>query len=137
MRDDRGGTLTNRGRIGTNRQTSVDNSTPDVIMGRRSLSRSRHPCPAATVIVINVALGAPNPCGRFGMDDRWLSVDEICAHLGIGRDTIYKWIDKKDMPAHRVSRLWKFKKAEVDAWVRSGGGREGGRTSVQEENGHR
>lgn len=55
------------------------------------------------------------------MDDRWLSVDEICAHLGISRDTIYKWIDRKDMPAHRVGRLWKFKKDEVDDWVRTGG----------------
>ena len=64
------------------------------------------------------------------MDDRWLSVDEICAHLGIGRDTIYKWIDKKDMPAHRVGRLWKFNKAEVDTWVRAGGGDEGGFGSV-------
>ncbi|MGB2987582.1 MAG: helix-turn-helix domain-containing protein [Phycisphaerae bacterium] len=59
------------------------------------------------------------------MDDRWLSVDEICAHLGVSRDTIYKWIDKKSMPAHRVGRLWKFKKAEVDAWVRAGGAGKG------------
>lgn len=70
------------------------------------------------------------------MDDRWLSVDEICTHLGLGRDTIYKWIDRKEMPAHRVGRLWKFKKDEVDAWVRAGGGKESGPTSVQEENGN-
>lgn len=55
------------------------------------------------------------------MDDRWLSVDEICAHLGISRDTVYNWIDRKSMPAHRVGRLWKFMRAEVDEWVRSGG----------------
>lgn len=55
------------------------------------------------------------------MDDRWLSVDEICVHLGISRDTVYKWIGRKGMPAHRVGRLWKFKKDEVDDWVRSGG----------------
>lgn len=55
------------------------------------------------------------------MDDRWLPVDEICAHLGIGRDTIYKWIDKKNPPAHRVGRLWKFKKDEVDDLVRTDG----------------
>jgi len=24
------------------------------------------------------------------------------------------------MPAHKVGRLWKFRKDEVDAWVRSG-----------------
>ena len=52
------------------------------------------------------------------MDDRWLSVDEICTHLGVSRDTVYKWIDQKNLPAHRVGRLWKFKKAEVDDWVR-------------------
>jgi len=37
--------------------------------------------------------------------ERWLSVDEIAGHLGIKRDTVYKWISTKDMPAHRVGRL--------------------------------
>ena len=55
------------------------------------------------------------------MDDRWLSVDEITRHLGVSSDTIYRWIDKYSMPAHRMGRLWKFKKNEVDAWVKSGG----------------
>ncbi len=54
------------------------------------------------------------------MDDRWLSVDEIAAYLGVKRDTVYKWIDRKRMPAHKAGRLWKFKMAEIDAWVRSG-----------------
>ena len=43
------------------------------------------------------------------MEDRWLSVDEIGTYLGVKRDTIYKWIGTKDMPAHKVGRLWKFK----------------------------
>lgn len=55
------------------------------------------------------------------MDDRWLSVDEIAAYLGIKRDTVYKWIDRKGMPAHKVGRLWKFRRDEIDRWVRSGG----------------
>lgn len=54
------------------------------------------------------------------IDDRWLSISEICKHLGISSDTIYKWIEKKGLPAHKVGRLWKFKKVEVDEWVRSG-----------------
>jgi len=54
------------------------------------------------------------------IDDRWLSVDEICKYLGIGKDTVYKWIDKYGMPAHRMGRLWKFKKEQVDAWVEAG-----------------
>lgn len=54
------------------------------------------------------------------MEDRWLSVDEIGDYLGIKRDTVYKWISEKDMPAHRMGRFWKFKKDEVDEWVRAG-----------------
>jgi len=56
------------------------------------------------------------------MDDRWLSVDEIATHLGIKRDTVYNWIAEKQLPAHRIGRLWKFNKDEVDLWVREGGG---------------
>jgi excisionase family DNA binding protein len=55
------------------------------------------------------------------MSERWVSVQEVADHLGVNKDTIYKWIEARDMPAHRVGRLWKFQLAEIDAWVRSGG----------------
>lgn len=55
------------------------------------------------------------------IEDRWLSMAEICQHLGVSNDTVYKWIDKHGMPAHRMGRLWKFKKIEVDGWVMAGG----------------
>jgi len=53
--------------------------------------------------------------------DRWVSVEDIAAHLGVARDTVYRWIERHDLPAHRVGRLWKCKLTEVDEWVRSGG----------------
>ncbi len=56
------------------------------------------------------------------MEERWLSVDEIAEHLGVKRDTVYKWITRKKMPAHKVGRLWKFQRSEIDNWVKSGGG---------------
>jgi excisionase family DNA binding protein len=56
--------------------------------------------------------------------DRWLSVDEIGKYLGVSSDTVYRWIDKHDMPAHRMGRLWKFKKEQVDTWVIGGGAAE-------------
>lgn len=52
--------------------------------------------------------------------ERWLSLEEIAEHLGVSRDTIYRWIAKKRMPAHRVGKLWKFKISEVDEWVMGG-----------------
>lgn len=59
--------------------------------------------------------------GNANSENRWVSMTEICEHLGISRDTVIKWINKKNMPAHKVGRLWKFKIDEVDEWVRSGG----------------
>ena len=41
-------------------------------------------------------------------EDRWLSISEICKHLGVSNDTVYKWIDRHAMPAHRMGRLWNF-----------------------------
>jgi len=55
------------------------------------------------------------------MEDRWLSVDEICKYLGVSSDTVYRWIDRFGMPAHRMGRLWKFKKDQVDSWIQAGG----------------
>jgi excisionase family DNA binding protein len=54
------------------------------------------------------------------MQERWLSVHEIAAHLGVNRDTIYKWIERKHLPGHKVGRLRKFLASEVDAWVKTG-----------------
>lgn len=55
------------------------------------------------------------------MPEPWLSADDIAAHLGITKDTVYTWIAEKDMPAHKMGRLWKFQTSEVDDWVRRGG----------------
>jgi excisionase family DNA binding protein len=65
--------------------------------------------------------------------DRWLSVDDIAAYLGVKRDTIYDWIMRRNMPAHKVGRLWKFKKDEVDGWVKSSGSSEAGSPSTSEK----
>ena len=54
------------------------------------------------------------------MQERWLSVEEIAAHLGVNRDTVFKWGTRKKMPGHKVGRLWKFLASEVDAWVKGG-----------------
>lgn len=51
----------------------------------------------------------------------WVSVDEVAKHLGIARDTVYRWIDSRSLPGHRVGRLWKFKLSQVDAWIEEGG----------------
>jgi len=53
--------------------------------------------------------------------EKWVTLKDVQAYLGVGRDTILQWIAKRNMPAYKVGRLWKFKLSEVDDWIRSGG----------------
>lgn len=47
------------------------------------------------------------------MDDNYISIDDAAAYLGIKTVTLRNWIKKKpDIPAHRVGKLWKFKRSE-------------------------
>lgn len=48
----------------------------------------------------------------------WVSVDDVASHIGVAKDSVYRWIDGKGLPAHRIGKLWKFKLSEVDNWVR-------------------
>jgi excisionase family DNA binding protein len=53
--------------------------------------------------------------------ESWVSVDVVANHVGIAKNTVYRWIESKGLPAHRIGRLWKFKLSEMDEWVRAGG----------------
>ena len=53
--------------------------------------------------------------------EKWSTLKEVQEYLGVGRETILQWISKRNMPAYKVGRLWKFKLSEVDDWIRSGG----------------
>ena len=52
--------------------------------------------------------------------ERWVDVNEVASHLGVVKETVYRWVEGNGLPAHRVGRLLRFKLSEVDAWVRRG-----------------
>lgn len=52
--------------------------------------------------------------------ERWLSVDEIAFHLGVSKESIYRWAERGKIPAHKLGRQWKFKASEVDSWIVKG-----------------
>lgn len=53
-------------------------------------------------------------------NERWVTVDDVAAHLGVTRDSVYRWMSSKGLPAHQLGRRWRFRLTEVDEWVRSG-----------------
>ncbi|MDO4841658.1 MAG: helix-turn-helix domain-containing protein [Phoenicibacter congonensis] len=51
-------------------------------------------------------------------NDRWIGIEEASNYLNVNKDTIRNWIKKENgIPAHKVGKLWRFKKTEIDAWV--------------------
>jgi len=66
-------------------------------------------------------------------EERWVGVEDVAAHLGVNKDSVYRWIEKMGLPAHRVGRLFRFKLSEVDEWVRAGGAGEASDSSTAEK----
>ncbi|HFS6042208.1 helix-turn-helix domain-containing protein [Klebsiella michiganensis] len=51
----------------------------------------------------------------------WVTALDVAQHLGVVKDTVYRWRERQGLPAHKIGRLWKFQLSEVDEWVRAGG----------------
>jgi excisionase family DNA binding protein len=51
----------------------------------------------------------------------WSTIEEVSTHLSVGRDTIYRWIARRGLPATRVGKVWRFKLSEVEQWMRAQG----------------
>jgi excisionase family DNA binding protein len=72
---------------------------------------------------------------RMAPEEGWVGVEDVAAHLRVARESIYRWIDSKGFPAHRVARLLRFKLSEVDEWVQARGGVDSGSPAPIEETG--
>lgn len=58
----------------------------------------------------------------FAQVDKWVGMEGAADYLGVNKDSIRNWIKKADsgIPAHKIGKQWKFKKTELDEWVKSG-----------------
>ena len=65
--------------------------------------------------------------------ENWMSMSSITEYLDVSRETVLQWINNRNMPAHKVGRLWKFKASEVDEWIRSGGAAESNSETVSDD----
>jgi len=65
-------------------------------------------------------------------EEGWVDVAEVAAHLQVAKESVYRWVEAKGFPAHRVGRLLRFKLSEVDEWVR---GRDPSETSTARKSG--
>lgn len=55
------------------------------------------------------------------LNDKWISIEEAADYLDIKPVTLRGWIrNEKGVPAHKIGKQWKFKRSELDQWVKSG-----------------
>lgn len=52
--------------------------------------------------------------------DNYIGIDEAAQYLGISVATMRLWLKNSEIPAHKIGKLWKFKRSELDAWINSG-----------------
>lgn len=51
--------------------------------------------------------------------DKWLTLEQIAEYLQMSTSSIYKMVQKGKIPAYKVGRQWRFKKKEIDEWIKS------------------
>lgn len=53
--------------------------------------------------------------------DNYININTAAKFLGVSVVTLRGWIKKyNDIPVHKIREFWKFKKSELDEWVKSG-----------------
>ena len=52
--------------------------------------------------------------------DKWLTIEQIAEYLQMSTSSIYKMAQKGKIPAYKVGRQWRFRKEEIDRWIKKG-----------------
>ena len=47
----------------------------------------------------------------------WLTIPMLEGYLSISKVTIYRLIYKKEIPFHKLGKLYRFNKNEIDEWL--------------------
>ena len=48
-----------------------------------------------------------------------LTVEEVAEYLKLAKKTVYKLAAEKKIPAFRLGKFWRFKKAEIEEWIKN------------------
>lgn len=51
------------------------------------------------------------------MPDRMLSIAEVAEYLNISAKTVYRLIEKGELPALKVGARWRFKPEDLEAYL--------------------
>ena len=69
---------------------------------------------------MRISLVARSENMKEQFDDNYINIEDAAQYLGIKPVTLRKWIKVNSVPAHRIGKQWKFKRSELEEWVKSG-----------------
>ena len=49
-----------------------------------------------------------------------MTVGEATRYLGIGKSKLYEFAQAGEIPRHKIGKMWRFHRNDLDAWVRAG-----------------
>jgi excisionase family DNA binding protein len=50
-----------------------------------------------------------------------MSIDQLADYLGLSKQTLYNWLSKKKIPGIKIGKVWRFKRAEIENWLKKFG----------------
>ena len=50
----------------------------------------------------------------------WLDLDELAAYLKLTKSTLYKLVQRREIPGHKIGKVWRFDRDEVDTQIKMG-----------------
>ncbi len=64
--------------------------------------------------------------GVYMSDNTLLNVKQVAQYLQLKESTIYSWAQDGKIPAIKIGRTWRFRQADLDAWLERHLQKEGG-----------
>lgn len=50
---------------------------------------------------------------------RLIDIDELASYLKLKKQTIYNWLSDGKISGIKIGGVWRFRRKEVDAWLRT------------------
>ncbi len=54
--------------------------------------------------------------------ENFWTVTETAEFLNVSPKTIYDWVHKREIPFHKLKRLLRFRRSEIEKWLTGNGG---------------
>ena len=63
--------------------------------------------------------------GRLGVDSL-VGTEEVAAHFGVTKATVYRWCKEGRIPCMKVGKHWRMRRSKLPEFPEEGGGDPGG-----------